>query len=498
MAFPWDASGRWNNAARQRPLTEVLVVTVLTALAVAAPRLLRGAGRLRAPQVAVGGRWPRLRILAALPYVCLVAVLVTRGLWQTLHGGTLTVGSAVAFGLTGAVLLAQPRDAELTTSADRRQARRAWSSALMGLTGVVIAGCCLSVVLSLTDLSGTVDLGASGGGVLRIPSVIAVAAVAATVSMAVLVSVPLIAMVRPGARAARAVVVVLGVGVLVACGGGLLDSWALPRVEYLRLPLQQTWDALAPVVQAPDQGAAGRAGPGDQTSLLPLFNGAVPLGAWLGVGLLAVPVLAAMAVAPGLAPWESHRRSQLGRRQLVRGLLWLQVGVTVTIMMAAVVRIAAAASLQRIDGFWWQDRSIRYLYGTGVLDRVGLSSGPMIATMVLAGISALVGAYAATGVGQRAPGARTAALIAAAVSACIGLLTGLLAPELNGAALGSVIDRPVVSAVLTTVPAVSTVTIAHVLAALVLPTALVLALRGYPRCHGGHTMRLDGRVVLTD
>lgn len=494
LVLPWDAGGVWNAETRTRPLIAVLIVTLLALLGAVYSVMGRFGhrhGDSSSNRLVV---WrARIRVTAALPLAALIALFVLRGLWSVAQGGTLTVGSAMALSLAGVVLLAQRRDAELVSESAQDRARRNWAGIAVVFVYVVVVACLLSVVFSLSDFLGTIDVGASAGGIVHLPRILTLTAVVGTVSVSLLVLVPAMSAVTPlrGRNSpcyhssprivvARRILVVLGLGVVFACVIGIFASWGLPQVEYLRLPLQATWQALTATgsdAKAPANFAAMVFGDGGQPTLLAAFGGVVPLSGWLGMGLLALPVLAAIMMAPGLIPRGSTRSRRRFARPTSVALLWWQAGVSMSVMIAAVLRIATAVSVQRIDGFWMVDRLVHYVDGGGALSRLGLSAGPMIVTMVITGASALTSAYAASSLRRSVPRARAIALIASGISVLVGVASALLAPKVDGAVMASVLDDRVIAGALSTLPTLTAVTYANVLLAVVLPVATAVVLR---------------------
>jgi hypothetical protein len=136
---------------------DVLLVTMITVAALSIPHLGRGG--------AFGTGWDadavrRARLLIALPYAVLVVVYLVLALVAQL-----TLGPAMAYGMAGAILTAQPRQRELPTAGRGGRGGRVW---VMG-TLVVSA---LAVIFTLVQIAEMFAIFSANGPAAFILSIV--------------------------------------------------------------------------------------------------------------------------------------------------------------------------------------------------------------------------------------------------------------------------------------------------------------------------------------
>ncbi len=141
LGLRWDA---WRDATAR---VDVVLITLLSVFSLAVPYL----GRLGA----IGGGWTTARIrLARLllnaPYLVMVVVYLVldavRGGELGIEGG---IGAAVGVGLAGALLAAQPREAELAVRPDGARPGGAWRWVVAAIGAVIAAGAIGGLVATL-------------------------------------------------------------------------------------------------------------------------------------------------------------------------------------------------------------------------------------------------------------------------------------------------------------------------------------------------------------
>ncbi|MBD8077468.1 hypothetical protein [Cellulosimicrobium arenosum] len=131
---------------------DVVLITILSLFSLALPYVAR-VGVLPATWTVHTTR--RARLVANAPYLVLVVVYL---LIDVLSGIDLLgtrggLGPAVALGLAGAVLAAQPRQCELGPEDQDREVGERWLRSLFVLGGVLAVGVLLTVVLTLVESS---------------------------------------------------------------------------------------------------------------------------------------------------------------------------------------------------------------------------------------------------------------------------------------------------------------------------------------------------------
>lgn len=146
LALPWDVAHRASDKV------EVVLLTILSLLSLALPYLAR-TGVLPATWTVHTTR--QVRLLANAPYALLVLVYLVVDL---VGGGDLSdgwggVGSAVALGLAGALLAAQPRQSELGPEDLDRAVTGQWLRVHLVLSAVLVVGALLAVVLTVVSAS---------------------------------------------------------------------------------------------------------------------------------------------------------------------------------------------------------------------------------------------------------------------------------------------------------------------------------------------------------
>ncbi|MET4223727.1 DUF2304 domain-containing protein [Oerskovia enterophila] len=150
LTMPWDFANRASDKV------EVILVSVLSLLSLSLPYLAR-TGVL--PTTWTVHTTRRVRLLANAPYGLLVAVYVVLDLVNgTAGNGWGGLGTGLALGLAGAVLAAQPRQAELGPVDQDRAVSRTWVKVLIGIGALAVVGAVVAFVFSLTLGLGVVGI----------------------------------------------------------------------------------------------------------------------------------------------------------------------------------------------------------------------------------------------------------------------------------------------------------------------------------------------------
>ncbi|MFJ4105954.1 DUF7937 domain-containing protein [Oerskovia enterophila] len=150
LTMPWDFANRASDKV------EVILVSVLSLLSLALPYLAR-TGVL--PTTWTVHTTRRVRLLANAPYGLLVAVYVVLDLVNgTAGNGWGGLGTGLALGLAGAVLAAQPRQAELGPVDQDRAVSQTWVKVLIGIGALAVVGAVVAFVFSLTLGLGVVGI----------------------------------------------------------------------------------------------------------------------------------------------------------------------------------------------------------------------------------------------------------------------------------------------------------------------------------------------------
>lgn len=147
---------RWDFGHKSSDRVEVILVTVLALLALTLPYLAR-TGVL--PETWTVHTTRRARLVATAPYGLLVVVYLVLDL---VNGATLNgwggVGSGLALGLAGALLAAQPRQAELGPVDQDRGVTQVWVRVLLAIGGLAVAGALVAFAFSLTTGQGVIGV----------------------------------------------------------------------------------------------------------------------------------------------------------------------------------------------------------------------------------------------------------------------------------------------------------------------------------------------------
>ena len=150
LTMPWDLGHPASDKV------EVILVSVLSLLSLALPYLAR-TGVL--PTTWTVHTTRRARLLANAPYGLLVGVYVVLDLVNgTAGNGWGGLGTGLALGLAGAVLAAQPRQAELGPVDQDRAVTQTWVKVLIGLGALAVVGAVVAFVFSLTLGLGVVGI----------------------------------------------------------------------------------------------------------------------------------------------------------------------------------------------------------------------------------------------------------------------------------------------------------------------------------------------------
>jgi hypothetical protein len=150
LTMPWDLGHRASDKV------EVILVSVLSLLSLALPYLAR-TGVL--PTTWTVHTTRRARLLANAPYGLLVGVYLVLDLVNgTAGNGWGGLGTGLALGLAGAVLAAQPRQAELGPVDQDRAVTQTWVKVLTGLGALAVVGAVVAFVFSLTLGLGVVGI----------------------------------------------------------------------------------------------------------------------------------------------------------------------------------------------------------------------------------------------------------------------------------------------------------------------------------------------------
>ncbi len=150
LTMPWDLGHPASDKV------EVILVSVLSLLSLALPYLAR-TGVL--PTTWTVHTTRRARLLANAPYGLLVGVYLVLDLVNgTAGNGWGGLGTGLALGLAGAVLAAQPRQAELGPVDQDRAVTQTWVKVLIGLGALAVVGAVVAFVFSLTLGLGVVGI----------------------------------------------------------------------------------------------------------------------------------------------------------------------------------------------------------------------------------------------------------------------------------------------------------------------------------------------------
>ncbi|MBD7949893.1 DUF7937 domain-containing protein [Oerskovia rustica] len=142
LTMPWDAGHKASDKI------EVILVTVVSLLSLALPYLAR-TGALPTTWTVHTTRLARL--VANAPYVLLAAVYVVLDLVnRSVDNGWGGVGTALSLGLAGALLAAQPRQAELGPVEQDAAVSRLWSLVLTVIAGVAVVGALVAFLLTFS------------------------------------------------------------------------------------------------------------------------------------------------------------------------------------------------------------------------------------------------------------------------------------------------------------------------------------------------------------
>lgn len=371
LGLPWNGYGWSDQSVGDRDLIEVLLVTLLTALAVGVPYLTR-AGVF--PTTWTLAKTRRLRLGLAAPYVLVILIHIVIQATDASHA--VRFGTAMAFGLTGVVLLAQPRGYELDSESAWAEEMVLWRKIYIGFLAAVGLGYLVTLIFVFKDLSTD-----------GVPGRYLWANTVAVLLAAAFVLVPAGLAVVKRSPAWRRVVVCLGVAFLVIAFFGIDDESFLPRTEVAR-------------------GMVGHA----------VINGMVPLSTWVGLGFFLFPAIAAIAASSVFARAFPTEDDGLTWVKTAAAALWVLAGVAVaTIVSAAFVILEVTELNKAYDGM--------------NLDGLGISTAKGITTLVLALIIAAAASYAGSRLWAGAPEGRMLAVGAAGLSLIVGIVIIVIAPD---------------------------------------------------------------------
>ncbi|MET4060214.1 hypothetical protein ABIB35_001759 [Arthrobacter sp. UYP6] len=241
-----------------------------------------------------------LKLLANAPYVLLVLVYTALSLMTANRfdpGAVAALGPAVAFGLAGALLAAQPRRAEIAPGAVDEPRNRRWIYGVLGVAGLAAVVALVQIIRYWVAYGGS---GAAGWGIVA--TLLALASPAVLVFVALQVN-------RCSDRWRRA-------GVALALGAGFLSLLALfEDLSLLQLSLSAFvpgfsllfWMAFGAAVSAPSVARlteASAVAPTDtRNAAQPLLFLAAGLSAVLVLGAaITLITLAVQGYSDGLAP----------------------------------------------------------------------------------------------------------------------------------------------------------------------------------------------------
>lgn len=157
LALPWSFGFGFGSLSGQVFATariEVILVTLLSLFSLSLTYLARAG--VFPPTITARTIWA-LRLVANAPYAIVVLVHIVIDITSSTGSG---LGFAAAFGFAGAVLAAQPREAEVRGLPQRDPVASAWYSIALAFTGLVALTGLLALVL------GLVSLGRFGGPAL--------------------------------------------------------------------------------------------------------------------------------------------------------------------------------------------------------------------------------------------------------------------------------------------------------------------------------------------
>ncbi|MCC9195348.1 hypothetical protein QNO08_03235 [Arthrobacter sp. zg-Y820] len=299
MVWTYGTGGDWvpSKAATR---VDVILITLISLLSLGLTYVWRAG--VFGPKVGYR-KIQDLKLLANLPYALLVLVyvvlhLVTAGRYEA--GSVATLGPAVAFGLGGALLAAQPRRGEIAPGNVDEPRNRRWIYITLGIAGLAAVVALVQIIRYWVAFSDTNAAAFAGWGTLT--TLMALASPALLVFIAVQVH----------KRSDRW----RTVGVALAIGAGFLSLLALfEDLTLLTLALNALspgfsllfWMAFGAAVSAPSiarlTGDSAVAPTDPRTALQPFLTVAAGLSAVLALGaVISVITHVAADYSDGLVP----------------------------------------------------------------------------------------------------------------------------------------------------------------------------------------------------
>ena len=203
---------------------DVLLITILSILSVGISYLWRAG--LFGPSVGYK-RIQDLRLLANAPYVVLVLVYLVLVLASDgdSSSGFYGLGGAVAFGLAGAVLAAQPRRAEIAPGPGDDAPHRRWVFITLGLVGLAAVATLVQIIRFLVLVSDLTDF---SGGRIWLAGIAGAVSAAAGIAVLVLVAVKVL----KGSDAWRRTGTGLGIGAALLALLALIPDMRLATLDF--------------------------------------------------------------------------------------------------------------------------------------------------------------------------------------------------------------------------------------------------------------------------
>ncbi len=203
---------------------DVLLITILSILSVGISYLWRAG--LFGPSVGYK-RIQDIRLLANAPYMVLVLVYLVMVLASDgdSSSGFYGLGGAVAFGLGGAVLAAQPRRAEIAPGPGDDARHRRWVFITLGLVGLAAVATLVQIIRFLVLISDLTDF---SGGRIWLAGIAGAVSAAAGIAVLVLVAVKVL----KGSDAWRRTGTGLGIGAAFLALLALIPDMRLATLDF--------------------------------------------------------------------------------------------------------------------------------------------------------------------------------------------------------------------------------------------------------------------------
>ncbi|MCC9205203.1 DUF7937 domain-containing protein [Arthrobacter sp. zg-Y769] len=160
LFMTWTSTGSYDDGSKAGTRVDVLLITLLSILSVGVSYLWRAG--VFGPTVGYR-KIQDIRLLANLPYIILVLVYFVLSMVSGFgDDGSRYLGGAVAFGLAGALLAAQPRSGEIAPGDVDAARHRRWLFVMLGVVGLAALTTLVQIITFavdagdyMSDLSGS-------------------------------------------------------------------------------------------------------------------------------------------------------------------------------------------------------------------------------------------------------------------------------------------------------------------------------------------------------